>query len=80
MTRKGSDWQSNFSSWRPCGTPISGRRASSNLQRQRIRLDFAEVVPLEQQTPAFHGEYLIAAHNGRVIAERYVGVDVEAEI
>jgi hypothetical protein len=43
-------------------------------------IDFAEVVPLEQQTPAFHGEYLIAAHNGRVIAKRYVGVDVEAEI
>jgi hypothetical protein len=48
--------------------------------RQGTRLDLAEVASLEQQTPVIHGEYLIAAHNGRVIAKRYIGIDVAAEI
>jgi hypothetical protein len=38
------------------------------------------VESLEQQTPVIHGEYLIAAHNGIVIAKRYIGIDVAVEI
>jgi len=48
--------------------------------REGIRLDIGEVAWLEQQTRLLHGEYLIAVHNGRVIAGCYTGIDVAAEI
>lgn len=44
-----------------------------------MRLDSDEIERLENETPVLHGEYLISTHNRKVIAKRYVGINVATE-